>query len=171
MTVDSIIQDVRSGNVQPTYVIHGDEPFFIDQIVKVLENEVLDEAAKGFDFQVLYGKEVDAQTLVDTLRNFPFMSPKQMVVLKEAQSFSKLEALFEKLNLAIYLDSVILTTHTHCSDEDSYTRQVGRVVNSKMTSKVHRGSFLKPYSLQSWQLFCMFCAWSMRIPCDSVLIP
>lgn len=145
MTVETIIQDIHNNKVEPLYVLHGDEPFFMDQLVHVLENDVLDEAAKGFDFQVLYGKDVSAQQLVDGLRAFPFMSPKQMVILKEAQAFQKLEALipyFEQPSPT----TIFVVVHSNKSiDKRSSFYKI-----AQKSAVCFESTKVKDYKLQEW---------------------
>ena len=65
----------------------------MDKIVELLESCALTEEEKAFNQSILYGKEVDFKSLYDTLRRFPMMSERQLVILKEAQSMRGLTEL------------------------------------------------------------------------------
>ncbi len=97
-TYDSIIKELKAKNYQPVYALHGEESFFIDKITKHIENKVLSEAEKSFNFTVLYGRDVTAQAVTDAARRYPMMAERQVIIIKEAQEmkeFNKLEAYFQ----------------------------------------------------------------------------
>lgn len=104
MTYDTILRDIRSGRFAPVYLLHGEEPFFIDQIADAIEENALPEAERGFNQTVLYGKDVDHLTLLDYLRRYPMMSERQVVILREAQEMKSLT------ELAGYLENPMPTT-------------------------------------------------------------
>lgn len=86
MDVRSILADIKRKKLAPVYLLHGEEPYYIDVIADTIENTVLDEAQKGFDQTVVYGKETDFQTLVSMAKRYPMMSDHQVIVVKEAQN-------------------------------------------------------------------------------------
>lgn len=75
------------------YFLHGTESFFIDEITKIFENEILAESEKSFNYTVLYGKDTDYKTVRDTAMRFPMMASHQVVILKEAQEMRSLSEL------------------------------------------------------------------------------
>jgi DNA polymerase-3 subunit delta len=93
MTYTDIIADIKKKEYRPVYLLHGEEPFFIDTISKYIEENVLDEAERAFNLSVLYGKDADHKTVVDNARRYPMMAERQVVILKEAQDMKSLEDL------------------------------------------------------------------------------
>lgn len=93
MTADNLIKDLKGRKFHPVYLLHGQEPFYIDQITEYFEDHILDESEKSFNLSILYGKETDFKTVVDNARRFPMMSEYQVVILKEAQSMKDLSEL------------------------------------------------------------------------------
>jgi DNA polymerase-3 subunit delta len=93
MTFEEILRDIQARRFQSVYFLHGEEPFFIDQIEKNIETEALSEAEKGFNQTILYGKDADHLSLLDTLRRYPMMSERQVVILREAQEMKSLPEL------------------------------------------------------------------------------
>ncbi len=63
----------------------GEEPFFIDRISKALETHVVEETARDFDTVVLYGKETQADQIIEAAKRFPMLGQRQLVVVREAQ--------------------------------------------------------------------------------------
>lgn len=89
MTFNDIKKELKKGIFRPIYFLQGDETFFIDYITNYLENKVLAVSERSFNQMVLYGKEVDIETVVTTAKRYPMMSKYQVVVVKEAQHLSR----------------------------------------------------------------------------------
>lgn len=85
MDANKIIADIKNRRLQPVYLLHGEEPYYIDLVCDSIEHHVLDDAQKGFDQTVLYGKDTDFSTIVNTARRYPMMSDYQVIIVKEAQ--------------------------------------------------------------------------------------
>ncbi|MDE5639582.1 MAG: DNA polymerase III subunit delta, partial [Odoribacter sp.] len=82
MSFEEIVKDIKAGRFKSIYFLNGEEPFFIDRITDLIENEVLPEEEKAFNQSVLYGNDISMTTVTDTARRFPMMSPYQVVVVK-----------------------------------------------------------------------------------------
>ena len=85
MTAADIIKDIKNRKYKPVYLLHGDEPYFIDQVSDQIENHLLPEAEKGFNQTVLYGKDTDIMTVLNASKRYPMMADYQVVLVKEAQ--------------------------------------------------------------------------------------
>ncbi|TWR29377.1 DNA polymerase III subunit delta [Mucilaginibacter pallidiroseus] len=85
MTAPEIIKDLKARKFKPVYLLHGDEPYFIDLIGNYIEHKLLSDAEKGFNQTVLYGKDTDIMTVINASKRYPMMSDYQVVIVKEAQ--------------------------------------------------------------------------------------
>lgn len=85
MTAADIIKDLKNRKYKPVYLLHGDEPYFIDQVSDYVEHHLLPEAEKGFNQTVLYGKDTDIMTVLGASKRYPMMADYQVVLVKEAQ--------------------------------------------------------------------------------------
>ncbi|GEM64705.1 DNA polymerase III subunit delta [Sphingobacterium faecium NBRC 15299] len=85
MNISPILTDIKKRKFQPIYLLHGEESYFIDVISDALEHTVLNDAQKGFDQTVLYGKDTDFSTIVSAAKRYPMMSDHQLIIIKEAQ--------------------------------------------------------------------------------------
>jgi DNA polymerase III subunit delta len=92
MTFDQIIAELKKKIYHPVYFLHGEEPFYIDEISDFIETNVLTESEKEFNQTVLYGKDVDIPTLISYARRYPMLSSHQVVIVKEAQDIRNLIA-------------------------------------------------------------------------------
>lgn len=87
------MKQLKNGQYAPIYFLHGEEAYFIEAIADYIEKNALDDMAKSFNQSILYGKDVDHLAIIDAARRYPVMSERQVVILKEAQSMSKLDEL------------------------------------------------------------------------------
>ena len=101
---DQILNEIHKKQLAPIYFLTGDEPYFIDMISDTIENEALDEADRAFNQIVVYGRDVDVETIANHARSFPMMGDRMVVIVKEAQDVKNLEE-FEK-----YLETIPDTT-------------------------------------------------------------
>jgi DNA polymerase-3 subunit delta len=87
--VKQLVTDIKNGNLKPIYFLMGEEPYYIDKISEYIENNVLDEAEKGFNQMVLYGRDISIDDIVSNAKRFPMMAERQVVIVKEAQELSR----------------------------------------------------------------------------------
>lgn len=87
--IKSIVSDIKSGNVKPIYFLMGEESYYIDKISDFIEDTILDEAEKGFNQVVMYGRDVTIEEIVSSAKRFPMMAEKQVIIVKEAQDLSR----------------------------------------------------------------------------------
>lgn len=71
----------------------GEEPYFIDTITDYIADNVLTESEKTFNQIVLYGKDTDIATVINTAKRFPMMANHQVVIVKEAQNLKNIDDL------------------------------------------------------------------------------
>ncbi len=82
-----IRKELATGKFRPIYFLHGEEPFFIDRIAEEVERYALQEHERDFNLSILYGKDSDPGTLLESCRRYPMMAERQVVVLREAQTW------------------------------------------------------------------------------------
>lgn len=82
----------------PVYLIDGEEPYYIDAITDMFENDILLPHEKDFNLITLYGKDVTWADVVNACRRFPMFAERQVVILKEAaqlREFTELAGYFK----------------------------------------------------------------------------
>lgn len=87
LTFDSLRRAVASRNVAPVTLLHGEEGFFIDELVKAYE-DLLPEADREFNLYVLYGTEAGPADVITRCQGYPMMADRRVVIVKEAQGWS-----------------------------------------------------------------------------------
>ena len=105
-----IVRNITSGQLSPVYVLHGEEPFFISEIVKTLLGTVVDEGLKDFNETVLYGRDTDVDEVLAAARRFPMMSDRQLVMVKEAQDMRMWKRKDDMAKLEAYASEPVPTT-------------------------------------------------------------
>ncbi len=87
--IRNIVSEIKKGNIKPIYFLMGEEPYYIDKISDFIEENVLDEAEKGFNQQVMYGRDVSIEDIVSSAKRYPMMAERQVIIVKEAQDLSR----------------------------------------------------------------------------------
>ncbi|MCE3258500.1 MAG: polymerase delta subunit [Bacteroidetes bacterium] len=87
---EQILLDLKRKIYKPVYFLSGEETYYIDQISDYIENNVLDEADREFNQNVVYGKDADLVSILGLAKQFPMMSEYQVVIVKEAQNLKEL---------------------------------------------------------------------------------
>ena len=99
-----ILKQIRKRELRPLYLLHGEEPYFIDVLAKAFEQEAVDAGMQGFNQTILYGRDSNAGQVIDAASRYPMMYTHQLVLVKEAQDLAELK-LLER-----YLEQPVPTT-------------------------------------------------------------
>ncbi len=105
-----VLEELKKGNYQPVYFLQGDEPYFIDLIADHIEEHALQEAEKGFNQMIMYGKDCSVSTVLSNARRFPMMAPRQVVLVKEAQEITDFGRQEAQKMLQDYLEQPLAST-------------------------------------------------------------
>lgn len=89
MQIEALLKDIKAQKFAPIYFLMGDEPYFIDLITNELEKTVLTEEEKSFNQTIIYGKDITIEEVVGQAKQFPMMSERTLVIVKEAQHLSR----------------------------------------------------------------------------------
>ena len=104
---DDIMKALRAGEYAPVYILCGDEPYYSDRVYEFVAANALDEMAREFDQQVLYGRDLpgaDISPVIGAARGFAMMGGRKVIIVREAQAVKKWEA------LGAYLDNLMPQT-------------------------------------------------------------
>lgn len=93
MNVDAIVSEIEKKLFKPVYLLHGEEPYYIDIIGNAIYKNALEEDERDFNQSVLYGKDTDVLTVISEAKAFPMMSERRLVVVREAQDLKNIEKL------------------------------------------------------------------------------
>lgn len=85
MTAADLLKDLKNRKYKPIYLLHGEEPYYIDLVSNFVEHKLLPDAEKGFNQTVFYGKDTDIMSVLNASKRYPMMADYQVVLIKEAQ--------------------------------------------------------------------------------------
>lgn len=89
-------------SLTPVYLLHGEEGYYIDELVKDFE-ALVPEEERDFNLYTLYAPESGVETVMDVCHRYPMMAERQVVIVKEAQAIradqlNKLHSYVERPN-------------------------------------------------------------------------
>ncbi len=89
----NLIAQIRSGKIQPIYLLIGEEPFFSDALLDVFENELIPESLRSFNLSYFYGKDCSGRDIADAAMRMPMMTERQVVIVRDADLVKDFESL------------------------------------------------------------------------------
>ncbi|TAH02872.1 MAG: DNA polymerase III subunit delta [Sphingobacteriales bacterium] len=115
MDCTQILKDIKNKNFKPLYLLHGEEDYYIDLISNYIEKNALSESEKGFNQTILYGKDLDVVSIVNTAKRYPMMSNYQVVIVREAQDLKidKAADLFQAYCENPLKSTILVLCHKH----------------------------------------------------------
>lgn len=87
LNFDTLRLSAKHKRFSPVYVFYGNEEFLIEESIKSIIDNALDESVRDFNLDVVYGNEIDVQNLLSLLLLLPGMSPKRVVVMRNSEKF------------------------------------------------------------------------------------
>ena len=97
MNIENVLESIERNQVLSNYLLYGEEDFFIDKISDMFLKNIIPDSEKMFNEKILYGKDVDVFSLINTLKSFPITGQRQLIVLKEAQKLLEINELVNYL--------------------------------------------------------------------------
>lgn len=82
-----LMAEIAEGRFKPVYLLHGEEGFFIDRIAEEIEHNCVQEHERDFNQTILYARDTDHDQVKDTCLRYPMMAERQVVVVRELQTW------------------------------------------------------------------------------------
>lgn len=98
------MSSLQGGKPGPVYLVDGEEPYYLDILTNIAEEQILQPAERDFNLTVFYGKDAEWVDVVNACRRFPMFAERQVVILKDAAQMKTLA------DLAGYLEQPSLST-------------------------------------------------------------
>ncbi len=147
MKYEEIIRDIKNNIFSPVYFLSGEESYFIDKIITLLEDSILDDGMKGFNQTIVYGRDVTVKEVVDLSRRYPMMGNYQVVIVKEAQYINNIEN-FESY-IASPLDTTILIIAYKYKKVDK-RKSFYKKLNSSKSTVIFNSEKLRDWAIPKW---------------------
>lgn len=104
---DDIMRALRADEYAPVYILCGEEPYYTDRVFDHIADHALDEMAREFDQQIVYGRDLqgaDIAPIIGAARGFAMLGGRKVIIVREAQAVKKWDA------LSAYLDNMMPQT-------------------------------------------------------------
>ncbi|WP_337040674.1 DNA polymerase III subunit delta [Emticicia sp. 17c] len=89
--MSELLKSIKRDNIKPLYLLHGEEPYHIEQIIDKIQSLAIPVHEKGFNEFVLFGKDLNVGSLLNYARRFPMMAEKQLIIVKDAHQIQGIE--------------------------------------------------------------------------------
>ena len=145
MDFKSFQQHIKAKVFMPVYLLHGEEPYYIDVLSKLFQENVLEDHERDFNETIVYGKDADVLAVISEAKGYPMMAERRLVIIREAQELKdidKLETYLEQPNPT----TVLILAH-------KYKKIDARKKVSKLISKVGEvftSEKIKDYKVADW---------------------
>jgi DNA polymerase-3 subunit delta len=87
MDSQAFLDKAGKQKVQPVYVLHGDEDFLKRQVLAALQGLVLGQPGESFGLSTHAGDKAAFGAVQDELQTLPFLGPRRLVVVENADPF------------------------------------------------------------------------------------
>ena len=139
------------GEPLPIYVLCGTDPYLLDKGRHIVRERTLGEAEPGMALLELAGADAELADVLDALRTMPFLAPRRLVLIREADAFfhAKNEGPHKRDALLKYLDAPS-PTGVLCLEMatwNSSTRLAKRVAEIGLVVRCEAD---KPYQIPPW---------------------
>lgn len=104
--IEEILSHFDKRQFSSVYLLTGEENYYIDLLTSKFEEEILDEAERDFNLTTLYGLETNAKEICSFAKQYPIMSEKRLIIVKEFQQIDKKEL----SQLSFYVERPLAST-------------------------------------------------------------
>jgi len=148
VTFEEIQKQFKERNFKPIYFLHGEEGYYIDALVDLALNSILEESERDFNQTVVYAKDTPPINVVDSVARLPMMSEYNVVVVKEAQEYKKTAQWekFEKYFESPSNSTILIFAHKY-KKFDKRSR-IYKLLQKK--AGLFESAGVKDYQLASW---------------------
>src|SRR5674476_164221 len=117
ITSRTLKNSIDAGSFDPVYVLHGDEDFLKEDLLRQLLAGAVDPAMREFNVDTRRGADLDAAGLRDLLEALPMMAERRVVVIRDAQMLKKAPlGVLDKYLATPSRDTVLVLSLIHISE-------------------------------------------------------
>ncbi len=90
MTIEELNKQIKSGRLQSVYFLYGEEQYLIAHKIKQIEEKILAPGLEDFNRFSFDGKKQDVEAVIEAIDQFPQMSEKKLVLVKNSGFFNQM---------------------------------------------------------------------------------
>ena len=140
-----LISRMRQGQFERCYLLMGEESYYPTLVCNEIISRCIAEEDRDFNQSILYGSETTVDSIISEAMRFPMMSPRQLVVVRDAQAVQNLDKLSSYC--ASPLDTTVLVLLFRSSKLDKRTALYKAI---SANGAVVESNPLRDYEIPSW---------------------
>ncbi len=152
VSFESVMRNLKAGKFSPVYLLMGEEAYYIDMISDFIAENALKPEERDFNQQIVFASDVSAAQIADMARNYPVMSERQVIIVKEAQNIKKWEQLEKYLEKPAKTTVLVICYKNGVVDGRkkilSLFKSAGVVFESKKKREYELPAFIETYLRQ-----------------------
>lgn len=111
-TFNEVVTQAREGKFATTYLLQGDEDYYIDRAAQALIDHALRPEERDFNMDMVYGADTRANDIINLARQYPMMAERRVVLVREFQSMTGKEVLSSYIKNPMP-STVLILCHKH----------------------------------------------------------
>ncbi len=134
MDFDSLLKSIKAKDFKSVYLLHGEEPFFIDAIANAIQANAISEEEKDFNEMILYGRDISIAQLASEASSYPFMGDRKLILVREAQEIQDLkkkdfEAVLDRIPSSMNPKNIFVFCYKYKTYDarKSFVKEAGKV--------------------------------------------
>lgn len=143
---NDLLEEIRSGEFKPYYILMGDEPYYSDIISSEIIERSLTPDEKGFNYHLFYGGECNERSVIEAARRFPMMAQRQLVIVREAHLLKQTDA-FTSYYLQPMPSTILVLIYSQKSLDKRGAPYKAAVSGQGV---VYESQLMKDYQVVSW---------------------
>lgn len=147
MKFEQLIQEIRAEKFRNVYFLEGEEPFFIDEIERMLEAKILSADEKEFNQTILYGADTEISQIISEARSYPAMAAYRVVIVREAQhvgDWDEMANYFERPNET----TILIICHKYKNLDKR--KKTPKILNANPRCVLFSSAKIKGYEIGAW---------------------
>ncbi len=115
LTANQIIDQIKSNDIKPIYLLMGEESYYIDLICDYIDDNVLSDEEKEFNYTMIYcDRYTKCEQIVMAARQYPVMAKYQLIIVREAQNIKDWSSFSHYLKSPLQ-STIVVFCHKHKS--------------------------------------------------------
>lgn len=82
-----VVKSIERGLISPVYLLYGEESYLIENLIKGFKGLLVNQDTGDFNLDIIDGKTVGLNELVNLANTLPFMADKRLVIVHQADFF------------------------------------------------------------------------------------
>lgn len=85
MTYLEACKHLEQQRFSPLYLLTGEEPYFIQQLLHRFREKGVDDGARDFNYDQFQGEEVEPEEILMAAKTFPVFGPRRLIIIRNAE--------------------------------------------------------------------------------------